>query len=134
MRKENPNWWSKICKEAYLNGNNYIAGGHTKWYDYKDIRVQGTYELRTCKILDRWVEEEKIQSWEYTNDRYQYLWEDGTEHTYLLDFKICRNDGTFYYLETKGFKREHDEEKWNAIKNLGFELIIWFNEDILENE
>ena len=30
--------------------------------------------------------------------------------------------------------REHDDEKWKAVKELGYELVIWFNEDIMNYE
>ncbi len=87
--KNNPDWWSQIHKKAYANGHNYVAGGTTKWYDYKNIRVQGTYELRTCFILDRWKEEGKIKNWEYTNDRIQYIGKDNEKHNYLY---MCAKD------------------------------------------
>ncbi len=125
--------WSKIQKDSYSNGRKQV-GGRTKWYTVQtsngSIRVQGTYEKRACSILDKWKESKKIKDWEYTNDRYQYTWKDGTEHTYLLDFKVIENDDTFWYLETKGFIRENDERKWEAIKALGHDLRVWFLEEI----
>lgn len=127
--------WSSVQKKAYADGAQRVGGGgRTKWYDYKDIKVQGTYELRTCAILDEWKARKFILDWEYTNDRYQYLWEDGTEHTYLLDFKVFITETEFYYIETKGYIRENDERKWEAVKKLGHELKVWFNEDIKREE
>lgn len=126
--------WSEVNKKAYANGHNQVAGGTSKWYDYKNIRVQGTYELRTCYILDKWKDEGKIKNWEYTNDRIQYTGKDNKKHSYILDFKIFENNDTFYYLETKGYIRENDEEKWKTTKEKGFKLEIWFKEDIIENE
>ena len=105
-------------KTQYANGKP-ILGGTTKWYDYKDIRVQGTYELRTCKILDSWVDIGKIKSWEYTKDRIPYIGFDDEEHTYLLDFKVYENDGSFYYIETKGYETDLDKLKWQSAMNLG---------------
>jgi hypothetical protein len=134
LRKEDPEYWSKIQKKAYSNGHNYVAGGTCRWYDYKDIRVQGTYELRTCSILDRWKESGKIKDWKYTNDRFDYVGVDGKNHTYLLDFKIFENDNSFYYLETKGWEKDNDKLKWESVKEKGFKLEIWFEEDIIKNE
>lgn len=125
--------WSKVNKLAYKNGNNYVAGGTTKWYNYKNIKVQGTYELRTCKILDFWKEHGKIYDWEYTNDRIEYFYK-GKKSTYLLDFKVFENENDFYYIETKGFIRDRDKAKWEAVRNNGNKLVIWFKEDIAKEE
>ena len=102
--KSNHIKWNKTSKEKirnivlnqYKNGKK-IYGGTTKWFNYKDIKVQGTYELRTCFILDKWKEEEKIKYWEYTNDRIEYIGIDNKRHTYLLDFKVFENNKSFYY-------------------------------------
>lgn len=125
--------WSEIQKKSYKNGR-LIVGGPVKWYQYKDFKVQGTYELRTCLILDKWVEDKKIASWEYTKDRIPYIGIDGNEHSYLIDFKVYRNDGSFYYIETKGYTVEKDFLKWKAVNDLGFELEVWYREDIKINE
>ena len=122
--------WSKVNNRSYANGNNRIGGGKTKWYDYKNIRVQGTYELKTCEILDRWKKEKKIKDWEYTNDRISYIGLDNKKHTYLIDFKIFKNDNSWYYLEVKGYKHKDDQIKWDSVRNKGFHLEVWFKEDI----
>lgn len=131
MSKDN---WSEINRKSYKNGKNYVAGGKTKWLEYKDIKVQGTYELRTCYILDKWKENRLIKDWEYTKDKFEYLGVDNKKHTYILDFKIFNNDDTFYYLETKGWKRENDERKWESVRNKGYKLDVWFKQDIILNE
>lgn len=133
--RKNPKWWSKIQKESYRKGNNYVAGGITKWYNYKDIKVQGTYELRTCKILDNWKEKRKIKDWEYTKDRIEYIGLDKEKHNYLLDFKIFENNnGSFYYIETKGYEKPNDKLKWKAVRKKGYKLEIWFEKDIKKLE
>jgi len=114
---------STITKRAYENGKK-VYGGNTLWYQYDDIKVQGTYELLTCYILDLWKELGKIQDWNYTNDRFLYIGVDGKEHTYLLDFKIFSSDN-FYYVETKGYEKENDKLKWEAVRNKGYHLEIW---------
>jgi len=119
-------------KESYIKGKK-VLGGKTKWYSYKSIKVQGTYELRTCKILDFWKNDGKIKDWEYTNDRIQYIFKN-KKSTYILDFKVFTNDGSFYYIETKGYVTERDLAKWEAAKNNGFVMKIWLNKDILEHE
>jgi hypothetical protein len=124
-------------KEAYLNGKK-VYGGTTKWYNVEtsngSIKVQGTYEIRACKVLDKLKEESKIRNWEYTNDRVEYIKEDGKKHLYLLDFKVWNKDGSFYYVEVKGFKTDNDELKWQAVKDKGFNLEVWFDKDLKEKE
>lgn len=132
--KNDPEWWSQIQKNLYANGHQYVAGGTTKWYLYKGIKVQGTYELRTCFILDKWKEEGKIKDWEYTNDRISYIGLDNKQHSYLLDFKVFDEDGSFYYVETKGYKKDNDELKWKTVQDKGFKLEVWFEKDIIKNE
>ncbi|CAB4174540.1 hypothetical protein UFOVP1247_14 [uncultured Caudovirales phage] len=119
-------------KQLYASGKK-VYGGRTKWYEYGAYKVQGTYELRTCKILDKWKKEGLIKDWEYTNDRISYSY-DGRQSTYLLDFKIYRFDETYYYLETKGYATDKDIFKWSETRKQGHELIIWFGSNITENE
>ena len=125
--------WSTINKKAYKEGKNYVAGGTSKWIIYKDIKVQGTYELRTCKILDLWKEQGKIKDWEYTNDRIEYIGEDEKPHSYLIDFKIYGNKN-FEYIEVKGYKKPNDTLKWEAVRNAGHKLEIWFEKNITKYE
>lgn len=125
---------SDIKKNMYAEGNHAQGGGRTKWYQYKDIKVQGSFELRACRILDKMVELTVIKKWEYTNDRIKYVGFDSKKHTYLLDFKVYKNNGEFYYLETKGYKVELDDLKWEETKNQGYDLIVWFKQDLEQKE
>lgn len=117
----------------YKNGK-LVFGGTTKWFIYKNIRVQGSYEYRACKILDRWVSIGKILKWEYTNDRFEYVGVDGKLHNYLMDFKVWNDDGSFYYLETKGYEKPNDKLKWDAVKSGGYKLEVWFDDNIKQQE
>lgn len=123
---------SKIVTEQYRKGKD-VYGGRTKWVEVKTskgiIKVQGSYEKITCKVLDNWLFENKINDWEYTSDRFSYINTDGNVSTYLMDFKVFDNEG-FYYLETKGRVVENDYLKWDSVRNLGHRLVIWFEEDI----
>ena len=130
--KESRKRISEGVLQNYKNGKQ-VYGGTTKWYVYKDIKVQGTYELRTCFILDKWKELGKIKDWDYTNDKISYMGLDNKEHTYLLDFKIFENN-EYYYLETKGYKTKTDDLKWKAVRDNGDKLVVWFNEDINREE
>ena len=129
---------SNTRKKLFAKGKLKITGGVTKWHSVSSlkgvIKVQGSYEVRMCKVLDTWVLKSKILFWEYTNDRIMYIGEDKKEHSYLLDFKIYRLDGTFYYIETKGYEVEKDRLKWKSVKEQGLELEVWFEKEIKEAE
>ena len=124
---------SRQTKQTYENGKD-VFGGHTKWLKYKNIKVQGSYELRMCYILDFMKERKEIYNWEYTKDRYPYIKEDGNKSNYLLDFKIYKTAKDFYYIETKGYIRANDEIKWKTVRDLGYRLDVLFEDDIKELE
>lgn len=125
--------WSIINRNSHANGHNVSHGGNTKWFEHNGIKVQGSYELRTCKILDAW-KGIKIKNWEYTSDRIPYVKLDGKIHTYLLDFKVFLDDHSFYYIEVKGYERPNDKLKWQAVREKGIKLEVWFENDIREKE
>lgn len=133
VSQETRNKISLVRKKMFKDGDLTITGGHTKWFDYKDIKVQGSYELRMCNILDNMLSKNLIQSWEYTNDRITYKGEDSKNHTYLLDFKVSTHRDTFY-VETKGYIRANDELKWKSVRDKGYKLIVVFLEDIINLE
>jgi hypothetical protein len=126
--------WSKLQYNLYKSGKQKVGGGKTKWHKYKDFKVQGTYELRTCKILDNWKETEKIKDWEYTNDRILYLDENNIKRSYLLDFKVFTFNNEYYYIETKGWIQTRDMFKWSAVREQGYKLEVWMEKDITKFE
>lgn len=122
---------SQVIKKRYKEGWNPISGfKKTKYYTYKGIKVHGGLEVKTCFILDKLKENGLIFNWEYTNDRIQYFWEDGSEHTYLIDFKVFETENDFYYLEVKGWEQEVDKLKWEETKNQGYRIVIWKTKEI----
>jgi len=125
---------SETRKKMFREGSLAITGGTTKWIKYKNIKVQGSYEYRTCVILDAAKEKKEILNWDYTKDRVEYTGIDGKSHNYLLDFKVINNDNTFFYVEVKGFVKDNDYLKWDAVKKNGFKLQVWKKDDILEKE
>lgn len=135
--KERRQKLSETTKKKYKEGKK-VYGGKTKWFEVKTsngiVKVQGTYEVRTCKILDKWKDVGKIKNWEYTNDRVSYTGSDGDDKTYLLDFKIFLDDESFYYIEVKGWERENDKLKWGSVIENGYNLEIWFIDDIKKYE
>ena len=123
--------------QQYKNGRK-VMGGNTKWINVDTsigkLKVQGTYEVRTCRILDILKRINYINDWEYTNDRIEYTGKDNKQHLYLLDFKIFNNDLSFKYIEVKGYTREIDLLKWNEMKKLKIPFEVWFLNDIIKQE
>jgi predicted nucleic acid-binding Zn ribbon protein len=132
---------SSQLKDKYNNGTRTIAVGvgFSKWIEVNTsvgtFKVNGSYEFRMIQILEKWKENGQIKDWEYTNDRVQYQKiGEKSKSNYLLDFKVFRNNNSFYYIETKGWYDANDFVKWNIVRKLGFELEIWFEKEIIEEE
>lgn len=125
--------WNKINSKSYEIGNNFVAGGTTKWIEYKNIKVQGSYEMKVCEILDNLILSGTICAWKYAHTRIKYIGLDEKEHTYIVDFSILDNNGNVEKLiEVKGRESEIDPLKWKAAKDQGFILEIWRKKDIFK--
>lgn len=134
-KKDNPNYWSEIIAYSWTKEDRELAGGRTKYIPYKridniEIKVQGTYEERTCKILDYWKSTGTISDWVYSIKRFPYIDSEGKKRTYRVDFKIIPIEEKEYYLEVKGFAVENDYTKWKAVRDTGTKIDIWFLRDI----
>lgn len=90
--------------------------------DGRIITFRSNWEINFAFYLEWMQERGEIKSWEYESERLQWL-----GGSYLPDFKVWRNDGTYYYAEIKGhpqgirkFKRAKKEnpkikfELWDA--------------------
>lgn len=155
-KKEFRSYWeqktcSKICKnkhlstitskrvsKQYADGVMKPYGGKANNYPYifrgNEIVVKGSYELRTCKILDSKLNSKIISYWEYTDDRIPYIDGNGKHRTYFPDFKVYDNDGTWFYLEVKGFYRDIDYYKWKGCLDKNFNIYVWYISDIKKAE
>jgi len=121
--------WSEVNKKSYAEGKNFPAGGTTKWLEYKDIKVQGTYEFKACQILDSLLEEGSIISWKYSAVRIPYKDMNGINRTYITDFLVETKESRFL-LEVKGRETELDYLKWEAARDQGWELKVWRKKDL----
>jgi len=108
---------SKAMKEEYATGNRNPSSGFAKWLKFKNFKVQGEFELETCKALDKLSKSNKILKWEYTNDRYPYLKLGKEISSYLIDFKVYLSNDIYFYIETKGFSTLNDLYKWKRISS-----------------
>ena len=75
---------------------------------YKGQAMASNSEVRFAKQMDR------LQyTWMYEPERFD--WEPKLK-TYTPDFKVCRNNGSYFYVEYKGFLWNEDKVKMKAIK------------------
>ena len=144
-RSRDPKTCSAVCFSVYQSQKTsmmystgvkspYGGAGAKKIYHSKlhgAIKVMSSYEYDACGIFDQWYESQKIKFWEYTKDKFSYLDETGKLRTYFPDFKVFNLDGTSFYVETKGFQTERDLHKWQAVRDQGHELRVWFGEHIM---
>jgi hypothetical protein len=124
--------WSKVNLDSYSSGKNYIGGGLTKWIQYKDIKVQGTYEYRACEILDAMKERNEIKEWWYSITRIKYRHKDNVERTYIIDFTFENLDGSKKHIEVKGWIEDTDRVKWEETRKQGLDLDVWMHEDLFD--
>lgn len=122
--------WGSINRGSYKNKSRKIAGGSTKWIQYKGIKVQGSYEYKACEILDDLTENKKILSWDYSNIRIPYIDADGISRIYIVDFSYKDLSGMVNLLEVKGRKIDNDDIKWKSARDAGYNLTIWGKKEI----
>lgn len=123
---------SERLKKGYADGSRDQHGGYCKWFEVEGVKVQGTWEMRTAKVLSAWKHAGKIKGWSRCPHRIAYT-VDGRQHTYTPDFLVERTDGTEYILEVKGRQSLVDDVKWKAA-SASFELVVWRLKDIEHNE
>lgn len=129
---------SRVGKLSYKQGRKKVQGGTTQWIEVETsngvIKVQGTYQERMCKVLDKMKEVGNIKDWSYSPDRIQYIAEDNEKHIYIPDFKVFYKDGVFKYIETKGWLKQRDRYKLNGVLSLGYQIQMLFQKDIKSYE
>lgn len=81
-------------------GNKFRA----KKCTYNDIKMASRLEKRFATRLNMRKMAGEIDSWEYGIE-YKLIVNKILICTYVLDFKVKLNDGTFYYYDTKGVSK-----------------------------
>ena len=99
--------------ESYSSSN---VNGRIKHYEYNNVILDGKWELEVAKFLDT-----NNIKWEKPNKGIPYNWNNSV-HLYFPDFYLPEFN---YYIEVKGYQRDRDINKWNAVDNL---IIIKENE------
>jgi len=110
--------WAEACIAAALTPHTTHEGGphrvpvhyYIRLYDKKQIRFQGSYELRFAQYLDRreyeWLAHGEFPAISYTDSI-------GKVHKYMPDFYVPELD---VYYETKGWFRLRDQRKMAAVR------------------
>lgn len=102
-------------------------GGRCSWYEItksngQKIKVQGSYELRFSKILDK-IDENWIKPTIWNREhQFQWIDENGKSHWYTPDFWSPKLQK---YFEVKGFWKKDDIKKKEFIETLKNVEIIY---------
>tara|TARA_B100000886_G_scaffold220059_1_gene152861 strand:- start:1634 stop:4321 length:2688 start_codon:yes stop_codon:yes gene_type:complete len=106
----------------------WMTSKKTQSIQYSHINnmvVDSKFEAAFCQHLERMGANDEIMSWvknDHLGFKIYYVFK-GEIKTYFPDFIIRLSNDNFIIIETKGFKKDQDEFKWNAMK----EWIIAIN-------
>jgi len=107
-------------------------GGRCKWERYNspiagNIKIQGALEKRFAAFLDK-----QGTRWERCREWFPYVYK-GKRHNYQPDFKVYYSDRPTYY-EVKGWIRDVDYVKLEAVRAKGYHIVLADKELIKELE
>lgn len=123
----------RTANKAHLEKNGLSPNNKEHVYinSKGDVLVlDSSYELSACIILDVWLKHKKVSNWEYNRStKISYRDHSGKECWYFPDFVV---DGKL--IEVKGYKSELDELKWRSASDQGFEIDIWYEEDLKQHK
>ena len=80
--------------------------------------VDSKFEALISQFFERKCQENKIKFWvknDHLGFKVWYLFK-GEVKAYYPDFILCIDSNKFLIIEAKGFKKDQDEYKWNAMK------------------
>jgi predicted nuclease of restriction endonuclease-like RecB superfamily len=79
----------------------------------KEYRYQGQkFASKAERDFAEWMDHWKI-TWMYEPESFKYVLPD---RKYTPDFRVARNDGSYFYVEFKGWLRPEDRTKMKAFK------------------
>lgn len=105
--------------------------GRCKWYTYTSriagkVRLQGSYELRFAKVLDKLEFDWKRPVGEY------FLYDNGA-HAYTPDFRIFdTRKRSYWYVDTKGWFSEMEQSKIRKVREENDIVLLIVNKNLLE--
>jgi len=125
--ENNKKWRDKISKtisEKCKSGEIKCLSGHFKTGYYKNVFYQSGLELKAMEFFDS---NKYIKSWEKNFDVIEYMDINDRKRRYLPDFKLILNDGQEIIIETKGYKKENDNQKMIYAKKKYKHYFICFS-------
>ena len=99
----------QVVKDKPDSYNGVNINGKVKKYKYKNVSLDGTWELMFAQYLDK-----NNIKWERPNKGIEYIWEN-TTHIYYPDFFLIDYN---MFIEIKGFQTSRDIAKWKMVNNL----------------
>lgn len=106
----------QVVKDKPDSYNGVNINGKVKKYKYKNVSLDGTWELTFAQYLDK-----NNIKWERPKKGIEYVWEN-TTHIYYPDFFLVDYN---IFVEIKGFQTKRDIDKWKMVNNL---IVIKQNE------
>jgi len=88
------------------------------WYDINGKRIyfRSKWESNYALYLDFLKKQKKIKAWEFEPDVFIFEKIRSGTRAYKPDFKVYKNDGTFYYDEVKGHMDAKSATKLKRMK------------------
>lgn len=109
MKKNISESMKRVVKEKPESYNGVNINGKVKKYDYKGIKLDGSWELLVAQYLDF-----NNIKWKRPRKGFEYIW-NNDKHIYYPDFYLTDYN---VYIEVKGFETERDYIKWKSLSNL----------------
>lgn len=87
----------------------WIEFGTRKFY------MRSSWERNYARYLEFVKQNGDIKDWDYECQTFEFQNRHGTTR-YLPDFKVVHNDGTYYWVEVKGYMTQKDRTKLKRMK------------------
>jgi hypothetical protein len=109
-RQANSDRMSATQKAGKLR-NSYSRGKMGKRDDLDGLYVRSSWEANYARYLNWLVKYKEISRWEYESETFEFSQIKRGTRSYLPDFKVYNNDGTFEYHEVKGWMDDKSKIK-----------------------
>ena len=109
---------SKTIKNKVTQGKWHCSLARKMHYNYKNINLHGTWELKYAQFLDQ-----NNILWERCKNSFSYVFEN-EKRRYTPDFYLPQSDE---YVEIKGYKTKKDEAKWEQFPK---KIVILREDDL----
>lgn len=87
--------------------------------DGKDYEFRSILESKVAKYLQLLKDTGHIKDWAYEQTRFEF-----PDDSYLVDFDVINNDGTFYYIEVKGYCTAKTKRNLRLLNKYRPEIVL----------